>query len=205
MSKKRGIDQYFGVEVKTKRSKTAETKEQKEEKKVPGGNVHSTNVRLSFQQYDRIATKLLEPHENDNLSALAILAKFKRMDPDELKKQLREKKWIMPTVVDLRGHRDDPFYYDVYVGRAQTQGRWEFHHDSKFANPIRLKWKKPNGEGVTLAEVLKMYKRHLKRRPELLDLLSSLNGKRIGCWCNSARECHGGVIVELFRELFVPE
>jgi len=45
----------------------------------------------------------------------------------------------MPTtVVNLKGHRDDPRYADVvYVGRAMHRGGWHLA-GSKLASPFRL-------------------------------------------------------------------
>ncbi|MGW7530236.1 hypothetical protein [Streptomyces sp. NPDC054783] len=42
------------------------------------------------------------------------------------------------TVVNLKGHRDDPHYADVvYVGRAMTRGGW-YLEQSPLAGPFRL-------------------------------------------------------------------
>jgi hypothetical protein len=36
--------------------------------------------------------------------------------------------------------------------------------------------------------------------PDLLKALSELRGKTLGCWCVPDHECHGQVLIELFRQ-----
>ncbi|MGW4773688.1 DUF4326 domain-containing protein [Nocardia sp. NPDC004278] len=94
------------------------------------------------------------------------------------------------TVVNLKGHRDDPDYADVvYVGRAMTRGGWHLA-ESPMASPFR-----PGPDG-TRAEVLAKYRAHLLGRPDLLALLPALRGRRLGCWC-LPQPCHAEVIAEL--------
>jgi hypothetical protein len=94
------------------------------------------------------------------------------------------------TVVNLKGHRDDPAYADVvYVGRAMHRGGW--HLDgSPLASPYR-----PGPDG-TREDVIQKYRVHLLSRPDLLALLPALRGRRLGCWCVPER-CHAEVIAEL--------
>ncbi|MFD7442079.1 DUF4326 domain-containing protein [Streptomyces sp. NPDC059909] len=94
------------------------------------------------------------------------------------------------TVVNLKGHRDDPEYADVvYVGRAVHRGGR--HLDaSPLAGPFR-----PGRDG-TRDEVVEKYRAHLLQRPELLARLPALRGRRLGCWCVPER-CHAEVIAEL--------
>jgi hypothetical protein len=94
------------------------------------------------------------------------------------------------TVVNLKGHRDDPAYGDVvYVGRPMHRGGW--HLDgSPLAGPYR-----PGHDG-SREEVLELYRAHLLARPDLLKLLPGLRGHRLGCWCVPER-CHAEVIAEL--------
>ncbi|WP_431040924.1 DUF4326 domain-containing protein [Streptomyces sp. P1-3] len=94
------------------------------------------------------------------------------------------------TVVNLKGHRDDPEYADVvYVGRTMRRGGWDLDA-SPLACPFR-----PGPDG-TREEVVERYRAYLLERPELLALLSSLRGRRLGCWCVPER-CHAEVIAEL--------
>lgn len=98
------------------------------------------------------------------------------------------------TVVNLKGHRDDPAYADVvYVGRAMHRGGWHLAA-SPLASPFR-----PGRDG-TREEVVEKYRAHLLGRPDLLALLPALlpalRGRRLGCWCVPER-CHAEVIAEL--------
>jgi Domain of unknown function (DUF4326) len=94
------------------------------------------------------------------------------------------------TVVNLRGHRDDPSFADVvYVGRAAYRGGWQLAA-SPLANPFR-----PGPDG-SRAEVVAKYREYLLGRPDLLALLPALRGQRLGCWC-APQPCHAMVIAEL--------
>ncbi|MEU4366793.1 DUF4326 domain-containing protein [Micromonospora chersina] len=94
------------------------------------------------------------------------------------------------TVVNLKGHRDDPAYADVvYVGRAMSRGGWRLAQ-SPLSSPYR-----PGPDG-TRDEVIEKYRAYLLGRPDLLALLPDLRGRRLGCWCVPER-CHAEVIAEL--------
>lgn len=94
------------------------------------------------------------------------------------------------TVVNMKGHRDDPDYADVvYVGRAMRRGGWDLDA-SPLASPFR-----PGRDGTREA-VIEKYRTHLLSRPDLLDLLPALRGRRLGCWC-VPQPCHAQVIAEL--------
>ncbi|MCL7490230.1 DUF4326 domain-containing protein [Streptomyces sp. MCA2] len=94
------------------------------------------------------------------------------------------------TVVNLKGHRDDPEYADViYVGRAMNRGGWQLKA-SPLASPFR-----PGPDG-SRAEVLAKYRAYLLERPDLLALLPELRGHRLGCWC-LPEPCHAQVIAEI--------
>ena len=98
------------------------------------------------------------------------------------------------TVVNLKGHRDDPAYADVvYVGRAMHRGCWHLAA-SPLASPFR-----PGKDG-TREEVLEKYRAYLLSRPDLLALLPALRGRRLGCWC-LPEPCHAQVVAELADSL----
>ena len=87
--------------------------------------------------------------------------------------------------------------YDVYIGRPGKglSGPW--------GNPFEL------GKDGTRKEVIDKYRDWIVQQPELMELLPSLEGKRLGCWCKPKR-CHGDVLVELVDQLdeedfFAPE
>ncbi|HUO40713.1 MAG TPA: DUF4326 domain-containing protein [Mycobacterium sp.] len=94
------------------------------------------------------------------------------------------------TVVNLKGHRDDPEYADVvYVGRAMTRGGWRLPK-SPLASPFIA------ARDGTREEVVAKYRTYLLSRPDLLALLPDLRGRRLGCWCVPL-PCHGEVIAEI--------
>ncbi|MFF7242239.1 DUF4326 domain-containing protein [Streptomyces collinus] len=94
------------------------------------------------------------------------------------------------SVVNLKGHRDDPNYADVvYVGRAMVRGGWKLQQ-SPLASPF-----KPGRDG-SREEVVAKYRAYLLSRPDLLALLPGLRGRRLGCWC-LPEACHAQVIAEL--------
>ena len=53
-------------------------------------------------------------------------------------------------------------------------------------------------------EAIEKYRHWIKQQPHLLAKLSSLKGKRLGCYC-SPKSCHGDVLVELIEELDAPK
>ena len=94
------------------------------------------------------------------------------------------------TVVNLKGHHDDPDFADVvYVGRALHRRGWHLA-GSPLANPFR-----PGPDG-SREEVMAKYREYLLQRPDLLALLPELRGRRLGCWCLPL-PCHAAVIAEL--------
>lgn len=84
----------------------------------------------------------------------------------------------MTKVVNIR---TDPF--DVRIDRR-----------SKWGNPFVI------GKDGERGEVIAAYKDWLlSTRPDLLDALPELRGKRLGCWC-APKPCHGDVLLELLSE-----
>jgi hypothetical protein len=73
--------------------------------------------------------------------------------------------------------------YDVYIGRP-----------SKWGNPFEI------GKDGTREEVIEKYREWIIKKPALMNALSELKGKVLGCWC-SPKACHGDVLVELSDEL----
>jgi hypothetical protein len=101
---------------------------------------------------------------------------------------------VLTTVVNLKGHRDDPEYADVvYVGRPMHRGGWRLG-GSPLASPFR-----PGPDG-TRDEVVEKYRAYLSTRPDLLALIPGLRGRRLGCWCVPL-PCHAEVIAELVDSL----
>lgn len=77
----------------------------------------------------------------------------------------------------------------VYVGRHMP-GKFP---GSPWGNPFKLaRNASPSDRERCLAD----YRAWLKEQPELLDRLSELKGRRLGCWCVPAA-CHGTVLAQL--------
>lgn len=69
--------------------------------------------------------------------------------------------------------------FDVFIGRPSCWG-----------NPYVI------GVHGDRKRVVELYRRHVRRSPELLAKLGELRGKRLGCYC-APLACHGDVLVEL--------
>lgn len=78
--------------------------------------------------------------------------------------------------------KKEPF--DVYIGRP-----------SKWGNPFLI------GKHGTREEVIKKFRAYIMRRPELMEALSELKGKVLGCWCSEGQACHGDVLIDLVGKL----
>ena len=65
----------------------------------------------------------------------------------------------------------------------------------------RTAWGNPFVVGIDgdRATVIEAYRQWIKGRPELLELLGELDGKRLACWC-PPRACHGDVLAQLVAE-----
>ncbi|MFW9871651.1 MAG: DUF4326 domain-containing protein [Candidatus Thorarchaeota archaeon] len=72
--------------------------------------------------------------------------------------------------------------YDIYIGRP-----------SKWGNPYKI------GKDGTRKEVMKKYKNHIRTNKKLMNELSELEGKTLGCWCKP-KSCHGDILVELIEK-----
>jgi hypothetical protein len=87
------------------------------------------------------------------------------------------------TVVNVH---TDPF--DIYIGRSGKGVT------SIWGNPFTT------GRDGTREMVIEKYRAYLQGRPDLLALIPTLKGKRLGCFCKRHdREvaCHGDVLAEL--------
>lgn len=76
---------------------------------------------------------------------------------------------------------------DVYIGRASGN-----YKASKWANPFKI------GPDGSREEVIKKYANWILSQPQLINSLSELEGKVLGCWCKP-ESCHGDVLVDLIR------
>ena len=85
------------------------------------------------------------------------------------------------TVVNIK---DQP--YDVYIGRP-----------SKWGNPFKL----IGGSDEARAKVIDDYLLYILTKPNLLEDLGELRGKRLGCFCKP-KACHGDVLKDLVEERY---
>ncbi len=93
------------------------------------------------------------------------------------------------SLVNLKGHRDTPDYYDVYIGRAMFMGGWKLSR-SIWANPFTIK------ECGSATQACINYETWIKTQPHLMARLHELRGKRLACWCTPG-PCHGQVLMKL--------
>ena len=85
------------------------------------------------------------------------------------------------TVVNVKCRAE----LDVYIGRAYRG--WAA---SIWGNPYKL------GRDGNREQCIAMYRAYILASPSLMRQLPSLQGKRLGCWCEP-QECHGRVLAEL--------
>ncbi|MGD1221219.1 DUF4326 domain-containing protein [Streptomyces krungchingensis] len=108
----------------------------------------------------------------------------------------------MPTtVINLKGHirefgpRLETAPDDlVYVGRRWTMGHWDLPQHPLY-NPFAPDTATKRRDG-TRAEVMVKYRAYLLERPELLELVPTLRGKTLACWC-APELCHGDILAEI--------
>jgi hypothetical protein len=82
------------------------------------------------------------------------------------------------TVVNIRQEKAD-----VYIGRPSLWG-----------NPFVI------GRDGTRDEVIAKYRSYLVNHPFLLNCVSELKGKKLGCYCKPLA-CHGDVLIEMIEKL----
>jgi hypothetical protein len=74
----------------------------------------------------------------------------------------------------------------VYIGRGSPWGN-PFSHLPDTA----AEWLVSTRE-----EAIEKYRQYILSRPDLLERLKELKGKRLGCWCKP-KSCHGEILLEL--------
>jgi len=85
-------------------------------------------------------------------------------------------RWKIRTkIVNIK--KNDP--YDIYIGRGS-------------------RWGNPFFEG-SRQENIEKYREYVCGRQDLINILSELIGKRLGCFC-APLPCHGDVLIELMLE-----
>jgi hypothetical protein len=82
--------------------------------------------------------------------------------------------------------------YDVLIARPSDFGN-PYSHLSQSSAEFKV---------ATRDEAVNKYREYILGRPDLLALLPTLKGKRLGCWCRASQRCHGDVLIELIDELY---
>ncbi len=77
--------------------------------------------------------------------------------------------------------------YDIYIGRPSIFGNPFSNKDNTLA-----KYKVD-----TVEEAVAKYKEWVVTQPEIMELIPTLKGKVLGCWCNDLTKCHGSILIKL--------
>jgi hypothetical protein len=71
-------------------------------------------------------------------------------------------------------------------------GGWKLK-ESIWANPFKVSDNESNESAC------KKYEEYIRKRPDLLEKLESLVGKKLACWC-FPKPCHTQVLIKLMKE-----
>lgn len=93
------------------------------------------------------------------------------------------------TVINLRVEA-----YDIYIGRGSIWGNPFTHKKGTKAEKLVK----------SRAEAIAYYRNYLLSRPDLIERIEELRGKRLGCYCKPC-DCHGDVIVDILRKIENPK
>ena len=78
---------------------------------------------------------------------------------------------------------------NLYIGRKNCFVAGA--NESKWKNPFPV-------EKFERDKCLQKYKNYIMDNNKLLNELSELKGKTLGCWCKPEK-CHGDILIELFK------
>lgn len=95
----------------------------------------------------------------------------------------------MTTIVNIKNTT-----CDVYIGRGSIWGNPYSHYYGTKAQYV------VSSRGEAIAK----YEEYIRAKPELMALLPTLVGKRLGCYCKQPHKfvsCHGDVLIKLIQEL----
>jgi hypothetical protein len=82
----------------------------------------------------------------------------------------------------------------VYIGRGcEGQGLPK----SDWANPFRI------SESFPRKGAIGAFKAHLAKAQGLKDRLCELGGKKLACHCPLDLDCHGDVLIEAYKDMYV--
>ena len=71
-------------------------------------------------------------------------------------------------------------------------GGWKLK-ESIWANPFKVT------DDQTNESVCNKYEEYMRNKPELLEKLHTLVGKKLACWCHP-KPCHTQVLIKLMKE-----
>jgi hypothetical protein len=104
----------------------------------------------------------------------------------------------LPVVVCLSGKKltwgQSP--NDLYIGRQWSMGGWKLDK-SKWHNPFKL-----SAYDGDISTVLKLYENYIEENESLIQSLSELKGKNLGCFCKKkgSEHCHGDILLKLYKK-----
>lgn len=75
--------------------------------------------------------------------------------------------------------------FDVYIGRGSKWGNPYSHKEGTLAEEVVR----------SRSEAIKKYEEYLLSNQSLMESLSELKGKTLGCWCKP-KSCHGDVLLK---------
>lgn len=103
------------------------------------------------------------------------------------------KEWMKDENNVYIGRAGIVFIKDINTGKKE---RWP-KQASPFHNPYRVT------PLVSREEAVRLYRIHITRllntNNDLVELLKSMRGKNLGCWCHP-EICHGDVLLELIEQ-----
>ncbi|WP_327047272.1 DUF4326 domain-containing protein [Microbispora sp. NBC_01189] len=116
------------------------------------------------------------------------------MTPPRTRVELRTQS-VAPRRVKVEGDRFHGRVPEgaVYVGRAAPGLR-----RSPFANPhtVGKFCRECGGQVHDQAAAVEAYRRHLRKRPELVERArAELAGRNLACWCRPGEPCHVDVLL----------
>ncbi len=95
---------------------------------------------------------------------------------------------ILPCVVRLLRNQTGIIQdCDIYLGPEWKKGDWNLQGS---------KWVR--GKRQTLVQ----YEEQIRKSPTLMNSLGELSGQVLGCFCNNPVDCHGTVLIKLWKEKF---
>src|SRR5438105_2236968 len=100
----------------------------------------------------------------------------------------------LATIVRIRGGRNGVDQgCDEYIGPAGF-GYWDIE-ESIWAPPTTV------ADAGSIIDLHKQYEQSVRSDPDLLRMLPRLKGKKLGCWCDPIKNCHGNVLLKLLQEM----